>query len=203
MKKYILRSCASVVVLAVAFSAAGQSLLISIDQGNPSAVQFIATGNVPDTASSLYNLFGVDLISYFTTAAPVVAGGSPVSGTLTPAGTSVAYTTWIADNLQNSPNNVDLNLYDTSNAQLQNFVISSPAFTGTAIVNLSTLLADLPTTGTTGGIYSGNVSAAGSVLIGRWQVVPEPSVGELMALGAVGFAGLALVRRARHAVARR
>jgi hypothetical protein len=198
MKKYILRSCALALVLAAAFSAAGQSVLISIDQGNPAAVQFITTGANSFTASSLYNVWGVDLISYFT-AAPAAATGT-VTGTLTPTGTSIAFTEYFPDNL-NAASSVDLNMYVTTIPQLQAFTTSSPAFTGTAIINLSSLLAYLPATGASGDIFSGDVRSPGK-LIGTWQVVPEPTVGVLMALGAIGFAGLALVRRARHSVAR-
>jgi hypothetical protein len=205
MKKTNLSSCSSALVLAAGlfaatFPAAGQSILIDINQSNPSAVQFIATGASPIVNDfSVYNLFGVDLNSYFTAS---VAGGGAATGSLIPAGTTAAYTQWFSDNLLNSPNTVDLNLYTSSNPQLQNFSISSAAFTGTANINLSSLLADLPTTGTSGPIYSGDSRSSGQ-LIGTWQVVPEPSVEAQLALGAVVFAGLALVRRARRVEARR
>jgi hypothetical protein len=97
---------------------------------------------------------------------------------------------------------VDLNLYVTVSPQLQTFSPSSPAFTGTAIIDLSSLLAYLPPTGTSGNIYSGNISSPGA-LIGTWVVVPEPPAVAQLALGAVVFAGLALVRRARRVAARR
>jgi MYXO-CTERM domain-containing protein len=98
---------------------------------------------------------------------------------------------------------VDLNLYTTSTAQLQAFSTSSPAFTGTAIINLSSFLASLPITGASGNIYSGDAHSPGGALIGRWTVVPEPSVEAQLALGAMVFAGLALVRRSRRVAARR
>jgi hypothetical protein len=205
MKKINLSSCLSALVLsaglfAATFQAAGQSILININEANPSAVQFIAVGANSFANSSVYNLFGVDLISYFT-AAPVAVAGS-ATGTLTPAGTATAYTTWIPDNLQNAANNVDLNLYVTSNPQLEAFTTSSTAFTGTAVINLSSLLANLPATGASGNIYSGNISSPGA-LIGRWVVVPEPAVEAQVAMGVMVFAGLALVRRARRVAARR
>jgi MYXO-CTERM domain-containing protein len=40
------------------------------------------------------------------------------------------------------------------------------------------------------------------VLIGRWTVVPEPSVEVQLALGAVVLAGLAFVRRSRRVASR-
>jgi MYXO-CTERM domain-containing protein len=203
MKKTNLSSCVSALVLAAAlfaatFPAAGQSILININQANPSAVQFIAVGANSFANSSVNNLFGVDLISYFTIAPASVA--SPVGGTLTPTGTTVAYNQWFPDNL-NVANNVDLNLYAISTSQVQNFSTLSQAFTNSAIINLSGLLASLPITGTQGNIFSGDIRSPGS-LIGKWVVVPEPSVEAQVALGAMVLAGLALVRRSRRVTAR-
>lgn len=185
---------------AATFPAAGQSILIDINQSSPSAVQFTATvnGSLVNDASQL-NLFGVDLISYFTTS---VVGGSVATGTLTPAGTTAAYDQWFSDNLLNGLNSVDLNLFVTGSPQVQNFTTSSPAFTGMATINLSSLLADLPATGASGPIYSGYSRSPGTV-IGEWVVVPEPSAMAQLALGAMVFAGLALVRRTRRVTARR
>ena len=203
MKKINLSLGLSALVLAVglfaaAFPAAGQSILICINEVNPSAVQFVAVANNSFAASSVNNLFGVDLISYFTVAPAAVA--SPAGGTLIPAGTTTAYNEWFPDNL-NVANNFDLNLYATTTSQVETFTTSSPAFTGTAIMNLSGFLASLPATGISGNIYSGDIRSPG-VLIGRWTVVPEPSVEAQLALGAMLFAGLALVRRARRVAAR-
>jgi hypothetical protein len=196
MKTYNRGSCLSALVLAAglavtAFPAAGQSILIDINQADPSAVQFIATVNGSIVAdSSQYNLYGVDLISYFT--ASIASGSAATAGNLIPAGTIGAYTQWHADNL-NATGNESLNLYTSS--------VANPAFTGTAIIDLSSLLADLPTTGMSGNIYSGDVLSSGQV-IGQWVVVPEPSVGAQLAFGAIVLAGLAFVRRARRAAVR-
>jgi hypothetical protein len=164
-------------------------------------VQFIATVNGSIVAdSSQYNLYGVDLITYFT--ASIASGSATTTGNLIPAGTTAAYTQWHADNL-NATGNESLNLYTSSGIpQLQAFTVANPAFTGTAIIDLSTLLADLPTTGMSGNIYSGDVLSSGRV-IGQWVVVPEPSVKAQLAFGAIVFAGLALFRRARRVAARR
>jgi len=67
---------------------------------------------------------------------------------------------------------------------------------------LSAFLANLPPTGASGTISSGDILAPGA-LIGRWVVVPEPSVKAQLVLGAMAFAGLALIRRSRHTAVRR
>ena len=116
-------------LLATTFPAAGQSILININEANPAAVLFTTTGANAAANSSVNNFFGVDLISYFTAQPATVAG--VVTGTLVPAGTTNAYNAWFPDNLT-TVNNVDLNLYVNSAAQLQTFTTSSPAFAGTA-----------------------------------------------------------------------
>ena len=192
-------SCLSALVLAAGlfaatFPAAGQSILVYIYEGNPAAVQFVASTNYPTPDdSSQYNLFGVDILNYFT--APASTGGA-VTGTLIPAGTSVAYNRWFPDNL-NESSSVDLNLYVTAITQLQIFTNRSRAFTGTATIDLSSWLAQLPVTGATGFIFSGDGRSPG-VLLGRWIVVPEPPVEAQLGLGAMLLAATGFFRRSRR-----
>ena len=205
MKKTIIRSCSAVLVLGAGFfaatlPAAGQSILINISQEFPNAVTFTATvTSAVQNDSTQFNLFGVDLLGYFTTAQSV---GGAVTGNLTPAGTTTAYTQWFPDNLHVATS-VDLNLYATTPSQLQTFTTSGAAFTGTATINLSALIASLPNTGAAGNIYAGDARSPGGLLIGRWTVVPEPSVEAQLALGAMVLAGLAFVRRSRRVAASR
>ena len=196
-------SCLSALALgaglfAAAIPAAGQSILIKINEANPSAVIFTATSTNAYAPVSLDISFGVDLIKYFTVSVP--AGAGTVIGTLTPNGSATSYNQWYPDNLA-AVGNRDLNLYNNTGGQTQNFVTTSPAFTGTATIDLSSLIADLPVTGATGSIYSGNIRSPGA-LIGTWVVVPEPSVKSQLALGAMVLAGLAFVRRSRRVATR-
>ena len=183
------------VAFATVLSASAQSILINIDSYTPSAVTFTATGNFATANDSTeLNLFGVDLVSYFTASIPT--SGSSITGTLIPAGTTAAYNNWFTDNYLNGANNVDVNLFTSGNIQLQQFTTSSAAFTGVATVNLSSFLAELPTTGTTGFIYSGYSRSPGNI-IGMWQVVPEPSSLAQLVLGGISLAGM-LVWRSRR-----
>jgi len=166
-------------------SARAQSILITINQYHPDAVTFTTTGNpaiVND--SSEFNLFGVDLVGYFTSG--VTVAGSGISGDLTPAGTTAPFNNWFTDNYLTTSNE-DVNLYVNNSVQLQSFSTTLPAFTGSATINLATFLADLPATGSSGPIYSGYSRNPG-VQIGTWIVVPEPS-----SLAQLGLGGLALV----------
>jgi hypothetical protein len=100
----------------------------------------------------------------------------------------------------------DLNLFSVTPVS-QTFTSGSPAFSGTATIDLSAYSVYLPTTvGDLGFIYAGNSSGPGNGSpIGIWQVtaVPEPSAIAQLAQGAMAFMGLAFARRARRVAALR
>ena len=218
MKKNIQNSCLPALVLAAGFfattfPASGVQLpLLNIDESNPSAVVITGTGfNATGTDGSTTANFGVDLVNFFT--APVSIGAQAAAGgsSLQPATGGNVYDRYNSDTYQASGGALlDLNLF-SSGASAQTFTSGSQAFnTGTEVIDLSAFLAALPTViNTSGWIYAGNSAGQGNgTPIGRWNVtaaapVPEPPALAQLALGAMAFAGLAFVRRARRVAASR
>jgi len=180
---------------------AGQSVLIDVNQYDVNAVTFTTTGNFASANdSSQTEDNGVDLTSYFT--AGVTDNGGPLSGSLTPAGAgNTAFDTWETDDFFSTGTNLDLNLFSSTSGNTEDFTTSSAAFTGTVTINLSAYLAELPATGTMEPIYSGYGRNPG-VVIGYWQVVPEPTSLAQLALGGFTLSGL-LAWRTRRASSRR
>ena len=205
MKKGTLSSSVLALAVVVGLIAAtspvvGQSVLIDINQYNLNDVTFTTTGLAAFANTNVAENAGVDLIGYFSSSLTSVRTG--VAGTLTPAGAgTTAYNEWIADNYQNGFNDVDLNLFSSSRIPVQDFTTSSAAFTGTVGLNLSSYLAELPATGTEGPIYAGYSRQPGT-LIGYWEVVPEPSSLEQLALGGIILSGLIAWRARRGAIRR-
>ena len=100
----------------------------------------------------------------------------------------------------------DLNIYNglAPDHIFQWFNTSAAPFTGSSTVDLFSFLPNLPALGATGDIVVGMGSNTesfqypdpgqdGGVLIGRWQIVPEPSAISLLAVGL----GIVLRRRRR------
>jgi hypothetical protein len=209
MKNRIKKPCLSALVLtaglfAAAFPAAGQGIILTIDESSPSLITITGTGNnaIQTDGTTLANA-GVDLMNFFTAAVPV--GTTPGSGSsLQPVNGGIVYEFWKSDTYQGAALQ-DLNLFSATPVS-QTFTSGSPAFIGTATIDLSAYSAYLPTTvGDFGFIYAGNSSGPGNGSpIGIWQVVavPEPSAIALLALGAMAFAGLTIVGRTRRVAAR-
>jgi hypothetical protein len=142
-------------------SARSQTILLTIDDSNPSAVIFTATGNFATANDSTTRASdGVDLLTFFTT--DVGASSAPGTGNLSGGG-AVQYDFWIGDQLSGSAF-VDLNLFASSiqptDVTTQTFSTTSAAFTGSMTIDLSGFTASLPSPGTVSDIqagYSGTV----------------------------------------------
>jgi hypothetical protein len=181
-------------------------VLLVINDSNPSAITFTATGTAPSVANSnhLYS-DGLDLANFFT-----VAGLFPsITATSTTLVTGVDGTPDYAA-LQSSSfsgSSVDLQITAAS-GNTEDFSLGSPAFSGSATFDFSSSKfnnnASLPGAGTTGNLYagSGSLFRAAPVLIGKYIVVtPEPSTMALMLAAAAGLAAFQWRSRSRNVTA--
>lgn len=185
------------------FAVPGVPVLLTIDDSNPSAVVFTATGaNSGVNDSGKTGNDGIDLTSFFLTSQPSFSAqslsGSTLSGsTLSGGGLSSPYNDLRGDNYSTSGGNaVDLHLSidagTTGHDSAETFSTTQPALIGSWTIDFSSLSLDssaLPSAGTQGLIISGNSTDPGAV-IGAWEIdpVPEPGTGSLIVLGSVlGF----------------
>ncbi len=175
--------------------AASPSVLLTIDDSNPSAVTITATGEnsaANDTGHSAND--GVDLLSFFNQ--NDFTAGNVVTSTLQGGNLTLSYNFNTGDNYSTGVNVgdlLDLNLYNTdfpASSDSETFSTTQPAFTGSLTLDLSSLdPSALPAAGTTGDIIAGYGANPGAV-IGSWQVetIPEPGIGSLLILGSgAGF----------------
>lgn len=107
------------------------------------------------------------------------------TSTLDSPGGNFAYTTLFPTAINSL--NVDLNIAG-SGFSTQDFSTSAPAFTGFAVADLRAWMSGI-TLGTTGNILAGDASY-NTVIIGQYQIIPEPGTisllvgaGLLLALG--------------------
>jgi hypothetical protein len=175
-----LRTLGLAILLVGAFSISAKAtevlpVLLTINDTDPSAVTITATGAYAAVNDSITNEnAGIDLLQFFTSAS---YSDPPSLGGLFPAGGSQAYNEWGTDNYSGS--DVDFNPWRSGEggSDLQIFTTSSPAFTGSWTVDLSSDSSALPSLGANGEILAGYSLDHGQV-IGAWEVssvVPEPS----------------------------
>lgn len=175
------------------------AVLLSIDLSDPSAVTFAATSNGSYGNSNLNaSIDGFTIEGFFSGSPTVAFVPGNVTGTLTPIqGTRQTYTntaTYVFSELlvTGGPgNDLLFRAGGAAGANSQVFSPSFPAFSGTAVVNLSGVASNLPGAGATGNIYPG--SDSGTPALGEWRVVPEPSA--FLLFGAAGMMGTLLRRR--------
>jgi hypothetical protein len=181
------------------------SVLLSIDDSNPSAVTITATGlnSAVNDSGSIVNS-GVDLLSFYTADEQNMTFGQFLTGALEGGNSGVPYNDVYSDFYSTDGGAFyDLELYvDISSTGANNtetFSTTQPAFAGSWTIDFSSLGVDpsvLPTAGSQGNILSGYSGSPGPV-IGTWQVaspVPEPAVDSLLALGLLAT-GMAIYRR--------
>lgn len=177
------------------FALSGQAdaaVVLVIDISNPAAVTFTSTSANSQTNSSLnIGSEGFTIQNFFTSSANY-ASATGVGGNLAPTGSSFTYTQLGTFNFEANNGNFvagnDLSIYSSggTTAGSQVFSTGTRAFNGVATVDFSSTPGALPTSGTTGNVYSGYFQSGTTghgLLIGTFQVVPEPSSLLICALG--------------------
>lgn len=168
------------------------AVILVVDVSDPTAVVFTATAafadnNVPNADSTE----GIALLGFFSGNVgelddPLGSGAINVLDTGT--GTSSQALDQIFVGSYKGLTALDLNLYGTGGGGFDmSFFRDKTAMTGLASADLSALTG-LPTPGTVGSIFAGEL--ASSKIIGQYSVVlvPEPSTAALTALGLIGLA---------------
>ena len=178
-KKFL--ATAAIAFLALAPYSRADTILLSINTSNPTAVTITATGNFASINEfNRKTSDGIDLLQFFISSNSF--SSTSVTGSLTPSGGgSNPYSQALQDSYSGS--GVDLNLLNGF-SNPQNFSTTTPAFTGTATLDLSSYSSDLPAAGASGNILDGWKYINSGGIIGKWSVVPEPSAYALFGIGA-------------------
>lgn len=183
----------------VSLSLSGQAqspVLIKVDLSNPAAATFTATGEKPTDNDNLCSIeYGVTLVGFFT-GQPGLLLGEQVGGDLKPNQVGVAYDYWV-DNSFGGTGGLNLYrfYYEPEGAPKQIFVTSDPAFSGSALIDLSGYSGFLPQRGTRGAIRVGDGTGYAGREIGYYEIIPEPSAIAWALMGPAGALFVILRRR--------
>jgi hypothetical protein len=184
-------------------------VLLNIDLSDPAAVLITSTGQFSTNNNNSTTAYdGVLLAGFFSSG---VLTNGVATGSLTGGDSGVAYDAFASDTIAGVPAPlVNLDLYNsgTGTGGIQTFAIGSSAFSGSAILDFSSIASFLNGRGATGNIYAGNGGANGTSgnlgpIIGQWIIiasVPEPGSNALLAFGALA-ASLLIYRRYRQPAA--
>jgi len=170
------------------------AVILTIDITDPRAVLFKATAAHAQNndIDETYLSEGFTLLGFFNADVDYDMTDFKTPSTLYSPGGNFAYTTLFPTAIDSL--NVDLNIAG-SGFSTQDFSTSSPAFTGLAVADLRAWMSGI-TLGTTGNILAGDASY-NTVIIGQYQIIPEPGTISLL----VG-AGLLLAVGLRTRLAR-
>ncbi len=187
--------CASLAMLATVFAVSHSSaaVILTIDISNPATATFTATGAFAqndDIADTFLNE-GFTLLRIFNSPATGGPGFFDTSTLFSPGG-NFAYTNLFVVTI--SGEDRDLNIAG-SGFSTQDFSVTAPALTGSATADLADWLPFL-TAGVTGNIIAGDPIYS-TVIIGQYQVIPEPGTA-LLAVGGCVLAFLLWQKRAKR-----
>lgn len=187
-KTFLLLSISVLVMVLNKVSAQDYPVLLIVDDSNPSAVTITAAPNAPmvDYTNCIAN-DGMDLFGFFT--ANAWANGvwhwADTSYSLTANGVGYPYCTAEPDDFsdnQGASGFIDLNIYiasfDSGHTNMQAFLTSQPAFTGSLTIDFSSLgvASLLPAPGTSGYVVtSDHLYPQYAKIIGKWEV-PLPTI---------------------------
>lgn len=169
-----------VLITALWGSSAFSAVILTIDISNPAAATFSATGAFAqnDDIGDTFLNDGFTLLNFFSSSANDSPQYFDTSNLRSPGG-NFAYTTLFAVSLLGA-NDLDLNIAG-SGFSTQDFSITEPAFFNSATADLSDWLT-LMQAGRTGDIIAGDPTY-NTVIIGQYDVVPEPATGLLLGGG--------------------
>ncbi len=159
-----------------AFSQVRGGVILTIDISNPEAVIFSATGAFAenDDIDDTFLSEGFTLLDFFNSEFTDDPQFFDESSLYSPGG-NFAYTTLFPVAIFGDE--IDLNIAG-SGFSTQDFSTEAPAFTGYAIIDLTSWLPYI-TAGTTGNILAGD-PMYNTVVIGQYEVVPEPGTFSLL-----------------------
>ena len=180
------------------------SVLLEVDLSDTSNVTVTATAGTSDTDSSLNMSFeGFTIENFFTSAvdfsATAVVGGD-LRSVLGAAGPYAFFGTFEFDDdngLFTTANDMSVIADGNLGAASQVFSTGTQAFSGAGSMDLSSVAASLPGTGTSGNLYTGffkTGQADHGEVIGTWLVVPEPPA-EALGIASLLTVGLLWCRR--------
>ena len=175
-------------LLGLTVSAGRAAVILVIDITDPANVTFTATGahaenDDPDT----WLMYGFTLTGFFDSSVEDWdIHYFDESDLYSPEG-NFEYTDFTSIDFSGGSNYVDLNIFGSGFSE-QGFSTTAPAFTGSAVADLRGWIAQIMGGGTVGSIYTDSEEQYG-ILIGEYQIVPEPTtmMAVLLGLGVMGM----------------
>lgn len=173
------------------------AVILTIDISDLRNVTFTPTGAHAENDDETQLYYGFTLIAFFNASLDDSDITYFDESDLYSPGGNFEYTDLTSVDFQGGTNYRDLNIFG-SGFSTQDFSTEEAAFTGSAVADLRHWAGFFAAVGTLGSIYSDSEAAYG-ILLGEYQIVPEPSTVALL-VGA-GLVGMWYHRRRNRLVA--